>query len=58
VVIKHTHPVQISNGIQEIFLRVNEHGKALELSNNAQRMIIEAFNWDLIIGRFHQLYLA
>lgn len=58
VVIKHTHPVQISNGIQKIFMRVNEQGKALELSNNAQKMITEAFNWDLIIGRFHQLYLA
>jgi len=58
VVIKYTHSVEISQGMQKIFEQVNEHYKAIELSNNAQKMISNTFNWDSIIGRFHQLYQA
>jgi glycosyltransferase involved in cell wall biosynthesis len=58
VVIKQTHPVEISQGMQKIWQQVGGQEKALLLSNNAQKMIADAFNWDVIVTRFHKLYMV
>ena len=43
--------------MRALYRRIRQKGME-ELSDNARRMISEAYNWKTILGHFHQLYVS
>jgi len=57
-VIAHTSADEIHHGLNVIYEELFEFKRANLMGNNARKMVAEAFNWKLILGRFQQLYQA
>ncbi|MBB5647184.1 glycosyltransferase family 4 protein [Pedobacter cryoconitis] len=58
IVIEHTDPNEIHYGLKRLYYAMQTEIGTQAIRANARRMIKEAFDWKLILGRFHKLYEA
>lgn len=56
LVMNQTCPIEILNGLNHLHFQIKVQSKAREFSENARKMIREAFNWEMIIDRFTEIY--
>ncbi|WP_222536920.1 glycosyltransferase family 4 protein [Pedobacter polysacchareus] len=58
VVIEHTDPKEIHQGLVSLYETMQTATGLSNIRANARRMVKEAFDWTMILNRFHKLYEA
>ena len=56
IVMEHTDPLDICNGLKQVYDLTRNEKDMDTIRSNAKRMIREAFNWELILKQFDKLY--
>jgi glycosyltransferase involved in cell wall biosynthesis len=56
LVISKTNSNEISKGFETLYRQMEDPVKRSSLGANARRMVAEAFDWNLIVGKFEKLY--
>jgi glycosyltransferase involved in cell wall biosynthesis len=47
---------EFSNGLQNMYKRIIDHNEGAKLQSNSIKMITEAFDWELILKKFNDIY--